>query len=238
MGRRTAWVAGWAIVIAALTAAAVAARPRALRIELKRPLPVLVRVRDWVAIAGHVRGGGGALRVALQVNPLQPSSPGGWSTVASAPVGGGGAFRLHWHVRSMTLRFVWLRVALVRGARIMDVAGTRRTLVGSAVVHCKPPPPAGAIPAGYGRIVGGIYIVGGAPPGVDECQSGTATVLAVNTAGVVVARDRVHGQRSYVLVVPAGSYTLATGWPIAPCRGTAQVRVGATTRANTICDVP
>ena len=92
------------------------------------------------------------------------------------------------------------------------------------------------MPAGYGLITGGEYIVGGPFPGVDACSQQPYRITATNSSGSVREAQNVPGGHSYVLIVPAGRYTLraATGG----CRGKATVRAGQSTHADTTCFVP
>jgi hypothetical protein len=117
----------------------------------------------------------------------------------------------------------------------LAVTSRSQTFVGSAAVYCKPPvPPAVNIPPSDGWIVGGLYEQGGPFPGILECSGAAYTVTAVNSSGTVRASQSVARRHSYTLVVPAGHYTLTSGG----CRGTATVRAGRQTKADTYCDLP
>lgn len=110
-----------------------------------------------------------------------------------------------------------------------------QAVVGSAPVYCKPAvPPAVDIPVGDGWIVGGVYLQGGAFPGIDQCDESSYTVTVTNAAGEVVASQNVAPLHSYTFVVPAGSYMLMSGH----CGGTATVTAARQTTADTDCDLP
>lgn|GEM_PF-4621202 len=79
-----------------------------------------------------------------------------------------------------------------------------------------------------------MYGEGGAYPGEYACSSEPYTVTAENHGGDVAASERVAARHSYTLVVPAGSYTLRSG----ACSGSATVRAGRRTTADTYCRYP
>jgi hypothetical protein len=146
-----------------------------------------------------------------------------------------GAFSLRWRVSKTTATGpLKLRLTVIREGRLVVAGSPWQSFVGPAAVYCKPPAPrAVAIPAGDGWIVGGVYDQGGPFPGIYQCESAPYTVTATGASGVVV-RQNVAALHSYTLVVPAGSYMLASG----ACRGTATVTAGRRTQANTDCDFP
>jgi hypothetical protein len=235
MGRRAAWVAGWAIVIVALTAAAVAvasARAGATRIVLRRPLPVMIRIDQRMTVRGRVAHAPAGARVALQsgANAKGPR----WAVQASTSVPGDGAFRLRWHVGPHTQRLIQLRVVVLRGRNVVAATAPQRTFVGSRAIHCDPPAPPGRVPPGDGWIVGGAYLEGGPFPGIDECEGSAYTAKAIDDAGAVVTSETVPARHSYTLVVPAGHYEVQAG----VCRGSATVIAGRQTKADAICAIP
>jgi hypothetical protein len=105
---------------------------------------------------------------------------------------------------------------------------------GAPGAGCNSPAPPGSVPAGDGWIVGGVYSEGGHPPGTPRCAGVSYTVTATNPAGKVVKSQTVAADDSYTLVVPAGSYNLASG----ACRATATVTAGQQTDADIYCRYP
>ncbi len=184
-----------------------------------------VRLGQTVAVSGTTTDLPAHARVGLQGRLT-----GAWRTLLTAP-GRAGTFTLHWHVR--TREFQLRAVLLSRGDR---VAASRAApvLVGSAIVPCRPAAAPGTLPAGDGWISGGVYLLGGPAPGLDECQSNSTTVVAESDSGAVVTSQSLDGGDGYALVLPAGRYQLSDG----ECRGTATVIAGQRTVANTDCDFP
>jgi hypothetical protein len=123
----------------------------------------------------------------------------------------------------------------LHGGHVIAGTPSYETAIGPQRVYCAPPvPPATMIPVGDGWIVGGAIGEGGPFPGIYACLGDPYTVTATNSSGRVAATQHVAALHSYTLVVPAGSYTLQAG----PCRGTAKVRAGRQTTANSYCYFP
>jgi hypothetical protein len=223
----TASAAVLALVAGSPTGAAGALSP----IVLRKALPDVVRIDQLVTVTGRVRTPPRRARVALE-----SARTTAWRVVASANLRRSGAFSLHWRVPQDTATGpLKLRIAVIRQRRLLTSTAPVQLFVGSPKVNCAPPvPPAINIPVGDGWIVGGVYGIGGAFPGVYQCASAQYTVTATNASGDIVARDTVAALHSYTLVVPAGSYTLASG----ACRGSATVTAGRQTKADTVCDYP
>jgi hypothetical protein len=228
-------VAGSAALLA--SGAAVAAiggpGPVVLRpsIVLRAPLPSVVRIGERLTVAGRVRIPPRAAQVELQSTRTTR-----WRRVTSASLHPRAAFNLRWRVpRDTTIGPLKLRLAVMRKGRLLAATSPAQSFVGSAAVYCKPAvPPAVDIPPGDGWIVGGVIIQGGAFPGVYECAGSPYTVTATNASDTVVASQTVAALHSYTLVVPEGSYMLASG----QCRGLATVTAGRQTEADTNCDFP
>lgn len=224
----TTWISRAVVVAAAAGVAATAATARAPAVSLSRPLPSIVRVGDDVSVAGHVSRRG---RVELELARGTE-----WKVVAGARAGRHRAFALRWSVAAGTaIGPVKLRVALVRHGTVLARTAAVQSAIGPAPVYCNPPTPPSNVPQGDGWIVGGLYLIGGPFPGIDECSGQSYTVTATDSAsGVVAATQTVSAGDSYTLVVPAGSYKLMSGF----CRGTATVTAGKQTQADTNCPVP
>lgn len=223
--------AGAATVAAdALAAARPTSGPGA--IVLSAPLPTSAHQGDTVTITGRVRRARRARTAVLEL--MRP--PGAWRAAATGRVGSTGRFTLRWSVPgSAHVGLVTLRVIARRGHATLARTGPTQSAIASAPVLCAPPvPPAVDIPVGDGWIVGGLYNVGGPFPGIDECDGSAYTVTATDSSGVVQATQNVAAGHSYTLVVPAGAYTLASGF----CRGSATVTAGQQTKADTVCPVP
>jgi len=60
-------------------------------------------------------------------------------------------------------------------------------------------------------------------------------VTLKDKAGATVATETVSARRSYVFVVPPGSYRLSTP---SFCFGEALVTAGRVSRADTVCSIP
>jgi hypothetical protein len=226
---------GSAVVLASGVAGVAAARSGSAgersSIVLSKPLPNVVRIAERVTVTGRVPTPPRGARVALE-----SARTANWRIVASTSMRGSGAFRLTWQIGKRTAPGpVKLRLVVIRRGLSLIRTAPLQSYVGPAAVYCKPPvPPAVNVPVGDGWIVGGVYGVGGAFPGIDACSSAAYTVTATDTSGAVVASETVAALHSYTLVVPAGSYTLTSG----VCRGTATVTAGRETEADTNCDYP
>jgi hypothetical protein len=238
--RLVAPMAGLAVVLASGVGAVATARPGPAgapssiaqsSIVLRTPLPNIVRIAQRVTITGRVATRPLGARVALEAQRTSA-----WSIVAGSDLPRSGAFSLLWQVQKSTgLGPLKLRVVVTRRGRLLVSTPVGQSFVGSALVYCKPAvPPASSVPAGDGWIVGGVYGVGGAFPGIFACLSTPYMVTATNASGAVVASQTVPALHSYTLVVPAGTYTLASGG----CRGNATVVAGRQTKADTHCDYP
>lgn len=212
---------------AAVAAVGLAASTRPA-VHLSRPLPALVRVDQRVNVSGRVGRGS---RAALQLRHTKP-----WATVAAAPVRRRGGFAVRWRVpQGEQTGPVQLRVVALSHGRVVAETATRASAIGTAPAYCAPPvPPAVNISAGDGWIEGGVYVEGGAFPGVNECEQQPYTISAETPLGTVVASQQVAGGHSYTLVVPAGSYRLRAN----SCFGSATVTAAQGTSANTYCLVP
>ena len=199
-------------------------------ISLHRPLPNVVRIGEQLTVNGDVRTPPPDARVALE------SAHGtGWRVLATNRLGRDGAFSLRWQVPKGTPFVpIKLRVVVRRNRIVLAATPATESFVGSAPVYCNPPTRPGNVPDGSGWIVGGLYIVGGPAPGIIECSGQPYAVAAINSSGVVAAKETVPANGSYTLILPAGSYTLESGCG----RGMAIVKVGKQTHADTICDVP
>ena len=216
---------------------AVAASPHAgssaphPRIVLGNRLPNLVRIGDRQVVIGRVLGSPRRAQVALE-----SARETRWRVMASTTLRRRGEFSLRWRVGGHTaIGPLKLRLVVTRAGRLLAATSPFQSAVGSAPVYCaRPVPPALAIPAGEGWIAGGLYEQGGAYPGFYRCTASSYTVTATSISGAVLARQTVTALHSYTLVVPAGSYTLTSGF----CRGSATVTAGRQTTANTYCDFP
>jgi hypothetical protein len=225
------WAFPAAMLAGAVTTAVAAAwTGPAPSITLSKPPPSIIRQDDTLVVSGRIHHAKGAIRAALE---LMRST---WSTVATAQVSSSGRFTITWHVPSSeNVGPVTLRVEARRHRHVLTRTKAVQSAIGSAAVPCAPPaPPAVDIPVGDGWIVGGLYIVGGPFPGIDNCSGSAYTVTATDAAGVVQATQDVPGGDSYTLVVPAGTYTLTSG----SCSGPATVTAGQQTHADTVCPVP
>jgi hypothetical protein len=214
----------------AVLAAAAAGGDPGVSIRLTRTLPDLIRVNQRVTVAGQVRGAQPGAQVAVELK-----RDAGWRQTAAKSLGASGRFQLTWTVRGRAyIQAMWRVIATGPGT---SPAATppRNVAIGPAAVYCKAPvPPAVDIPVGDGWIVGGLYGEGGPFPGIYACSSSPYTVTATDRAGRAVASQHVAGLHSYTLVVPAGAYTLTSNG----CRGTATVKAGKQTKANTYCLYP
>jgi hypothetical protein len=214
---------------AAVLAAAspVGAAAESAKVRVTASLPNVVTAGSVAAIAGRASHAPAGARA-----ELEGRSPAGgrWTVLASVAIAGG-RFTLRWTPR--TSSFLTSRVILVRRGRTLAGTKTTMILVGAAPVYCAAPGPPAMVPAGYGYIVGGVYNVGGPAPGITVCQGQANTVTVMTAAGATVATQNVAGGQSYTFVVPPGVYTLNAGY----CRGSATVRAGAETKADTICPV-
>lgn len=193
-------------------------------------MPKVLAVGERLSLTGHVRNAPRRGRVALEL-----SRGAGWRTVVSGPLGRHGGFALHWRIGGATkLGPLRLRLVLRQKSRLLAATAPAASAVGSSGAACNPPGGPGAVPAGDGWIVGGLYGEGGPAPGTRRCADVPYTITATDSAGTVVTRETVPADGSYTLVVPAGSYTLQSGG----CRGTASVTAGEPTSADTVCLYP
>ncbi len=159
---------------------------------------------------------------------LQGRLTGRWQTLRAVSFDSD-RFSLRWHVRT---RESELRAVLVSNGRVVAVSPTYPILVGSAIVPCRGPVVNFMIPATDGLLEGGVYLMGGPAPGLDECQSDPSTLTI--TSPTFTTTDDLSGGDGYAVGLPPGSYTLTDG----QCRGTATITAGKTTHANTDCDFP
>lgn len=160
-----------------------------------------------------------------------------WRALERAPLPAGAArFSLRWKVpSSLQGKQFSIRVAVLVHGRAAAFTIPVTGIIGPSVVKCLPPvPPAVNIPPGDGWIVGGLYDEGGPYPGINECSPTPYTVTATDSYGRTLASVTVPGRASYTIVVPAGSYTLASG----ACHGSATVTAGHGTQANVYCLFP
>jgi hypothetical protein len=211
-------------------AASAASSPK---IAVSRPLPALVRIGQTVTVKGRVRHARSNASLALQGRGADAT----WTAVATARASRRGRFSIHWTVPSSErIGPLSLRVAELSRDRVIARTGATQSAVGPAPVYCTAPvPPAVDIPVGDGWIVGGLYLEGGAFPGILQCEQQAYTIRALTSTGTVAASMQVAGGHSYTLVVPAGSYTLRAS----TCGfGSATVKPGKGTTANTYCPVP
>jgi hypothetical protein len=184
-----------------------------------------VRQGQLVAVSGTVTHLSAHGRIELQGRLTA-----GWHTLLRVPLKDD-AFTLHWHVRGRDFQ---LRAVLLSDAGRVATSAVAPILVGSAIVRCRPAPAPTHLPAGDGWISGGVHLLGGPAPGIDQCQSSPSTVIATSAAGNRAASLSLRGGDGYSLVLPAGSYRLRDG----QCRGTATVIAGRRTVADTDCDFP
>jgi hypothetical protein len=200
-------------------------------IRLRGSLPGVVRIAQRVTVTGRVREPSRGARVELELERTVR-----WRVVASTGVPANGGFSLRWKVQTrIEIGPVKLRLILQARGRPVTSTAPVQSAVGSAAVYCRPPvPPAVNLPAGDGWIGGGVYTQGGPFPGIYACASAAYTITATNAGGAVVASQTFPALRSYTLVLPAGSYMLASG----ACRGMATVTAGRETKADTDCDFP
>jgi hypothetical protein len=181
-------------------------------------------------VAGQVRGARPGSQVALQLK-----RDARWNLAAVHSLGASGRFRLTWRVSGRDYVQATWRVIATGPGTPPAATPPKNVAIGPAKVYCKPPvPPAVNIPVGDGWIVGGVYGEGGPFPGIYACSGQPYTVTATNHSGDVVASQHVAALHSYTLVVPAGVYTLASDG----CHGTATVKAGKQTKANTYCLYP
>ena len=193
--------------------------------HVRRGYSETVRVGQVVPVSGSVS------RLPRQARvQLQSRTTGAWQTVLSSPLRDAD-FTLHWHVRT---RAYQLRAVLLSEGHRVAASATASVLVGPAIVRCRPAAAPTMLPAGDGWIAGGVYLMGGAAPGLDQCQSSASTITATSTSGSVVLTKKLAGGDGYALVLPAGGYELRDG----VCRGQATVTAGQRTVADTDCDYP
>jgi hypothetical protein len=205
--------------------ASVAASP----VVLKVALPGSGTAGTTIALLGRASRGSGGSTAELE----RTGAAGRWTVLAKGTVSGG-RFRLLWKPR--TSSFLTIRVIAVRRGKTIAHTKPASILIGAAPVYCAAPSPPGQLPPGDGYVVGGVYDVGGPAPGITVCVGRANTVTLTASSGAVAASQQVGPGDSYTFVVPAGTYTLAAGPGY--CRGSATVRAGAETKADTVCDVP
>jgi hypothetical protein len=199
-------------------------------VRVSPPLPAVVRANDLLVVTGRVLHAPAGTDAVLESKQAL-----GWRILARRHVGKRrGLFTLRWRVVVKASTPVSLRVAALEGHRLLAATAPQQELVGPAPVYCHAPTPPTVVPAGDGWITGGVYFAGGPAPGLYGCERGRHTVTATNRAGMVVATVLVAAGRSYTLVLAPGRYELASGF----CRGSATVRAGKATRADTVCAVP
>jgi hypothetical protein len=225
-GAAVAILAAAGVVLEAAAPVGASAVSAAVRVSVS--LPNVVTAGTAVTIAGRVSHAPADATAELE---SRAPSGGRWTVLARAKISHG-RFSLRWTPR--TSSFLTSRVIVVRRGRTLASTKTAMILVGAAPVYCAAPSPPGSLPAGDGYIVGGVYNVGGPAPGITVCQGQANTVTVTSAAGATVATQNVAGGQSYTFVVPAGMYTLQAGF----CSGTATVRAGAETKADTVCPVP
>lgn len=184
-----------------------------------------VRLGQVVAVSGSVDHRPARARIQLQARTTAA-----WHDLLTASFRGEN-FTVHWRVHS---RVFQLRAVLLSGRHPIASSAVASLLVGSAIVRCHPAAAPAVLPAGDGWIEGGVYLRGGAAPGIDQCQSTSSTVTATSVSGYVVARQTLAGGDGYALVVPAGTYQLQD----AECTGEATVIAGRRTVADTDCNFP
>ncbi len=205
---------------------------RAVRpaIVLSTSLSGLLRAGDEVTIAGRVRGAAAGTRVTLQTSRSKA-----WTVVVGAPLRAGGRFRLRWLIGGQDTGLISIRVAALQGGRVVAATKPQQQTIGQASVPCSPPAPPTDVPSGDGWVVGGLYIEGGAYPGIDQCFSGAYSATATSTASAAATTVGVAGGHSYTIVLPAGGYALKAGCSV-PAQAT--VVAGRQTVADTRCLVP
>ncbi len=217
-----------AVAVAVLWAAAPvvgAARPG--RVRLTATVPSVARAGTPSPVAGRAAGAPAGSVAELE----RQTAPRRWAVLAATGVRAG-RFTLRW---TPTLPgFFDVRVVVVRHGALLARTGVRPVLVGAAPVYCAAPAGPVALPPGAGRIVGGVYNEGGPAPGIYVCQGQANAVTLSRAGGAPVAMQEVAAGQSYSFVVPAGTYTLSSGY----CRGSASVGAGQTTTADTVCPVP
>ncbi len=184
-----------------------------------------VRLDQMVLVSGTVSHPPAHARV-----QLQGRTSAGWHPLLTVTFAGR-SFTLRWRVQAVAFQ---LRAVLLSGRHRIATSTAASVLVGSAIVRCHPAAAPLSVPVGDGWIEGGVYLQGGPPPGIDQCQSGSSTVTASSASGYVVASQNLAGGDGYVLVVPAGTYRLQDG----VCTGGATVIAGHRTVADTDCDFP
>jgi hypothetical protein len=222
-------VRGLKFVFAALAATTLGAP----RIVLSGGLPPLARIGQSVTIEGRIRHAPAGAWAALQTS--RPTRP--WSTVAKSRPRSHGHFTIRWRVpASEPTGPVSVRVAALDHGRVVAHTSARPSAIGPAAKYCDPPvPPAVDIPVGDGWIEGGLYLEGGAFPGILECEAQPYTIRAESSSATIVASEAVAGGHSYTLVVPAGSYALRSSG----CgSGSVTVTAGKGTTANAYCPLP
>jgi hypothetical protein len=220
-------VLGAGIVLSALAPAGASAAAAATRITAT--LPGVVTAGSAISVVGRVSHAPSGSTAELESRP--PTGGATWTVLARARISGG-RFTLGW--TPQTAGALKLRAIVVR--RSQTIAATRSVslLVGAAPAYCAPAAMLTPLPSGTGLIVGGVYNVGGPAPGITVCQDQTNTVTVTDSTGSPVASVEVPAGQSYAIVEPVGSYTLSAG----SCRGSAVVKPGATTQADTVCYVP
>jgi hypothetical protein len=195
-------------------------------VSLAHPLPPAVAGGATVVVSGRVHDSPHGAVIVLEQN-----SGAGWRVIVRGRVEKA-TFVVLWRPSSAGL--VRVRAALRLHGR--DVAASRagRVLVGQKPVYCSAPVPPAQLPAGDGWVGGGLYDDGGPYPPIHRCAGSSYTVTVTDEAGTTVATQPVAAGQSYAIVLPAGSYTFASGF----CKGKATVAAGRETKADTTCFVP
>lgn len=227
-GYRRRWFAVLgAIAVVWATVAQVDASPRPSTGLISAVLPGTATVGEIVKVRGRVSRAPGGSTAELE----RGGTAGRWTVLGKGAVSKG-RFTVSW--KPVASGFVTVRLVVVRRGRTVARTRTGKLLIGAAPVLCAPPGPPDSLPQGDGSVVGGVYNVGGVAPGVTVCHGQAERVTAADTSGAVVAAEDVAGGQSYRFDLPPGLYTLSAG----ACRGSATVRAGAETHADTTCDVP
>jgi hypothetical protein len=220
-----------AAIVMLVAAASVAAADYAETILAEHVRLRVSAVTSTTNVRGTIKGRIVELKKADGV-ALQTRGGAGWMALALTRVDARHTFTLRWHIRLPRHPAPWItvRFAILHGRHVL--ASVLINLP-RAPIPCQPAAKPHDLASGDGWITGGLYEgAGGPPPGVPpDCSSVAYTVSAINASGQVVARQTVSAWHSYVFVVPAGSYTLRDG----VCRGSATVRAGQETRADTRC---
>jgi hypothetical protein len=211
--------------VCALSAAGATAG-RAPVVTVAPPLPQAVRGGATVVVSGRIRNAPAGVAVVLEQKAAS-----GWRVLVRGRIEAS-RFTLRWRPHAPGL--IKVRAALRLHSRDLAVSAAGQVVVGQAPVYCAAATPPASLPAGDGWIGGGVYIDGGPYPGIHACASGDHTVTVLDRAGNTVATQHVPDGESYAIVLPAGGYTLSSGF----CRGSATVVAGVESQADILCFVP